>query len=127
MRGALAYIAGVADVALQEFKLFISKTDDGSNDGELKSSLERKRQEVFKLIPDVRFEIQEIRWKIRRKIWGKFVRPSVRLSFVRRPFVVRPSVRPSVRKFGEKFGPAEFRKFRRNLRGISLDKLAENS
>ena len=58
MRGALAYIAGVADVALQEFELFISKTDDGSNDGELKSSLERKRQEVFKLIPDVRFEIQ---------------------------------------------------------------------
>ena len=33
MRGALAYIAGVADVALQEFELFISKTDDGSNDG----------------------------------------------------------------------------------------------
>ena len=58
MLGALAYISGDADVALSEFELFISKTDEGSNKEELKSSLERKRREVLKLIPDVKFEVQ---------------------------------------------------------------------
>lgn len=58
MLGAIAYISGIPDVALSEFELFISKTDEGSNDGELKSSLERKRREILKLIPDVRFQVQ---------------------------------------------------------------------
>ena len=58
MLGAIAYISGVSDVALSEFELFISKTDKGSKNGELKSSLERRRREVLKLMPEVRFEVQ---------------------------------------------------------------------
>jgi outer membrane protein OmpA-like peptidoglycan-associated protein len=58
MLGALAYIAGDADVALSEFELFISKTDEGSKKEVLKSSLEQKRLEVLKLISEVRFEVQ---------------------------------------------------------------------
>ena len=58
MLGALAYIAGDSDVSLSEFELFISKTDGASKSGDLKSSVERRRQEVLKLIPEVRFDVQ---------------------------------------------------------------------
>ena len=58
MLGALAYISGDVDVALSEFELFIAKTDEESKKELLKSSLERKRREVLKLIPEVKFEVQ---------------------------------------------------------------------
>ena len=58
MLGALSYISGEVVVALSEFEMFLSKTDEAANNEELKSSLERKRREVLSLIPEVRFEVQ---------------------------------------------------------------------
>ena len=58
MLGVLLYVSGEAKEAMEEFEMVLSKTDNDANSGNLKSSLERKRNEVLRLIPEVTFEIQ---------------------------------------------------------------------
>ena len=58
MLGVLLYVSGEAKEAMVEFEMVVSKTENDANSGNLKSSLERKRKEVLRLIPEVAFEIQ---------------------------------------------------------------------